>query len=100
MSHTSREAESTAARQGVVEARLLVHLLQEGHETREQLMDVRILLSVETTSAVGFTARRGPASFKHMDLKYLSLQGEVWEGASKLGHGQTDVLLADFLTQP
>ncbi len=49
-------------------------------------MDVKLFLSMASTSAVGFTARRGPGSLKHKDLKYLSLQDDVREGAVKADH--------------
>ncbi len=82
------------------DARLSGHPVQEGHEIKDQPMDVKSFLSVDSTLAIGFTVRRGPGSLKHMDLKYLSLQDDVREGASKVSHVSTDVLMADFLTKP
>ena len=104
VSHSSCEAEITAAHQGVVEAKLLTHLLTEQDEVQNaqtgSKINVMIYLSVDSTSTVGFTARRGPGALKHMDLKYLSLQDDVRDGLLRVSHVPTDILLADFLTKP
>ena len=101
--HSSCEAEIMAAHQGVVEAKLLTHLLSEQFEVQrpaEMKTNLMIHLSVDSTSTVGFTARRGPGALKHIDLKYLSLQDDVREGLLRVGHVRTDILLADYLTKP
>jgi hypothetical protein len=94
--HSSCEGEIMAAHQGVVEAKLLMHLLSEQFEEK----DFKIHLMVDSTSMVGFSARRGPGALKHIDLKYLSLQDDVREGLLRVSHVRTDVLLADYLTKP
>ena len=101
--HSSCEAEIMAAHQGVVEAKLLTHLLSEQFEVQrpaDMKTNLMIHLSVDSTSTVGFTARRGPGALKHIDLKYLSLQDDVREGLLRVGHVRTDILLADYLTKP
>ena len=101
--HSSCEAEIMAAHQGVVEAKLLTHLLPEQFEVQrpaDMKTNIMIHFSVDSTSTVGFTARRGPGALKHIDLKYLSLQDDVREGLLRVSHVRTDVLLADYLTKP
>jgi hypothetical protein len=57
VSHSSCEAEITAAHQGISEGKLLMHLLSEQQESQGIAVELKIFLSVDSTSTVGFSAR-------------------------------------------
>jgi hypothetical protein len=64
------------------------------------LVNPLIRLGVDSTSAIGFTSRRGPGALKHISLKYMSIQDDVRQKVITVEHIPAIEIVSDFLTKP
>ena len=100
IAHSSCEAEITAASMGLQEAKLLVSMIKEIHTALSLEMNPMIHLSMDSTAAAAFSARRGPGAMKHIQIKLLSVQDDVRNKEVKISYVPTNDLVADYLTKP
>ena len=67
---------------------------------RELGFEVQQTLRVDSSSAIGVASRRGLQRLRHLDVRYLWLQGEVAEKRLALRKCRGDENLADMGTKP
>jgi hypothetical protein len=93
---SSAEAEYYSMVEGVLRARGLQTI---GLEIGMKGLDEKIMLETDSSAAKSFAARRGLGKMRHMETRYLWLQGEVLKKKVVVSKVKGDENPADLMTK-